>query len=341
MYNLFEVKLMNNQVLQDITLYCDSFLELKKPLYWKTSSYYVKLCALAYAFEGNRPDSQSLLEAIDYIKKNTGILSYLRSSRVYSAAYLTAGRKSIETEFNKLALCFDVMKEAGFKSSNYLPIAAHALYSTTAPGTERKKAETALCIYKEMKKSHPFLTSTDDYASAVILASVDHPINEMMNEIEKTYELLRDAGLQTGNGLQFLSQILVFDPSAPEDKVLRCRLIAEKLKNYKNRVTSMYYGTIGFLALTGDQWEKAIDETLEVLSFMKENKCYSLGEREFHLMIAGALVSKSYVSEKGTPDATLLRIGLGATVEAIIAAQAAACAAGAAAAAAAASSSSS
>lgn len=331
---------MENTLYQDVNLYCDSFLELKRPLAWKTSSYYIKLCALAFAMEGRRPDAVQLLEAIRTIKKQTGPLSYLRSARPYIAAYFLSSGKSPEHEFNRLSHCYSVMKEAGFKSSPYLPIAAHTLYTTSAQGAEKSKAEAAYTLYREMKRNHPFLTSSDDYASSVILASTDQPMDKLMGEVEETYNLLRKSGFRMSNGLQFLSQILIFDPSSPEAKAVRCTFITEKLREYKNRVSSMYYGTIGFLALTGDHWEKAVDETIEVLNFMKERKCYRWGEREFHLLLAAALVCNNYFKNKDTSNNALLRVGVGTTIEAIIAAQTAACAAAAAASASAASSSS-
>lgn len=316
---------MESSLHQDVALYCDSYLALKRPLAWKTSSYYIKLCALAFAMEGRRPDPPELIDAIHTIKKRTDLFSYLRSARPYIAAYFLAGGKALDNEFDKLAHCYDVMKNCGFKSSAYLPIAAHALYSTTTQGSEQAKAEIAQSIFKEMKRNHPFLTSSDDYASSVILASTDQPVDKLMDEIETTYRLLKSSGLHIGNGLQFLSQILIFDPSSPEEKALRCTFITEKLREYKNRISSMYYGTIGFLALTRNHWEKAVEETLEALAIIKEKKCYGWGEREFHLMIAAALVCSNYYKNNTETNTTLLRIGVGATVEAIIAAQAAAC----------------
>ncbi|MCX7773062.1 MAG: DUF4003 domain-containing protein [Clostridia bacterium] len=325
---------MNSDVQKAAALYCENYLRLKKPLYWKTSTLYVKLCALAYAFEGSHADPDALLQAISYIKENTGAFSYLRSSRVYSAAYLTATRKSIDTEFSRLSHCYDVMKRAGFGSSNYLPIAAYALYSTTSVGLELSKAETAKLVYEAMKKQHPFLTTSDDYASAVILASSDRAIAELLTDAESTYQLLKSGGFYTSNGLQFLSQILVFDTSSPEEKAQRCLDIAQRLKEYKNKISSMYYGTIGFLALCGNGWEEAIEEVLDVIEYLKEQKCHGLGEREFNLMIASAFVCKCRLTQSGSPSA-FLRVGIGTTVEAILAAQAAACAAAAGAAAAA------
>ncbi len=331
---------MNTLVRNGISLYCDSYLALKKPLFWKTSSLYIKLCALSYAFEGHNADPDTLLDAIDFIKKNSGTFSYLRSARVYSAAYLTAGKRNIESEFPRLTHCYDVMKKAGFSSSSYLPIAAYALYSTTPKGLELSKAETAKLIYEAMKKQHRFLTSSDDYASAVILASSDRPISEMMQECEETYQLLKASGLWSGNGLQFLSQILVFDPASPNIKAERCKAIADRLKQYKNRVSSMHYSTIGFFALTGEHWQEAINEALEAVELIKEMKCYKFDGREFNLMLAAALVCMGYLAQKDSTDAMILRIGVGTTVQAIVAAQAVACATAASAAAAASSSSS-
>lgn len=322
---------MDSALQHDVALFCDSFLQLKRPLMWKTTSYYTKLCALAYALEGRRPNMEEFLEALKVLKKKTGFFSYLRSARPYIAAFLLAGGKSPETEIEKISHCYSVLKAAGFRSSTYLPIAAHTLYTTTAQGSEEAKAQAAHAIYREMKHNHPFLTSSDDYASAVILASTDQPVDKIMAEVENTYSLLRRSGFHIGNGLQFLSQMLIFDPASPEEKAVRCTFIKEKLRENKNRVSSMFYGTIGFLALTGDHWENAVHKTLETLEYIKEHRCYRWGEREFHLLLSAALVCNHYSKVKDQSNSSLLRLGVGATIEAIIAAQTAACCAAAAA----------
>ena len=56
---------MNSFIQDGITLYCVNYLALKKPLFWKSSSYYTKLSALSYALEGHRADTGILLEAIN------------------------------------------------------------------------------------------------------------------------------------------------------------------------------------------------------------------------------------------------------------------------------------
>jgi hypothetical protein len=321
-------------------LYCDSFLQLKRLLRWRTSGLYIKLCALAYSFEGNHADPEILLESLKYVKKNTPWYSQLRASGVYTAACITASRKHIENEFPRFAECYKILKRSGFHSSGYLSAAAYALYSTTQQNLEQNKVEKAKIIYDAMRKQHPFLTSSDDYASAVILASSDRTVDDLITDAETTYKMLKESGLYIGNGLQFLSYILVFDKESPENKATRCKQIISCLRDYKYRVSSMYYGTIGFLALTGDRCEEAIKDVMDVIAFMKENQCHGLGEKEFNLMIAAAVVCKSYLGRNESSEKTaILRIGLDATVQAIIAAQVAACAAASAAAASASSSS--
>lgn len=72
---------------QNITsLYCNNYKALKRPLFWKASSLYIRLCALTYALEGNTVDSDKLLDAARYIHENTPWYSYLRSYKICAAA---------------------------------------------------------------------------------------------------------------------------------------------------------------------------------------------------------------------------------------------------------------
>jgi hypothetical protein len=330
---------MNISIENLLSLYCDNCMLLKKPLYWKASSYHVKQCALIYAFENTKADPLSLIEAINAIKKETHLFSCLRNSRVTLAAQLTAKKRNIESEFPRLSQCYDILRKAGFRSSSLLAIAATALFSISPRGHEQRIAEAAKLIYDSMKKHHRFLTSSDDYASAIILASCNLPADQMMEEIETTYKLLKNSGFHSSSGLQFLSHMLFLDPAPPEEKAARCKSIIKILKENKNRVSSMFYGIAGFLAITGEQWENAVYDTLKAVDYIKERKCGKGGGREFNLMMASALVCKSYLSENSSNKLELLRIGVGVAIEAVIAAQIAACAAASAAVAAASSSS--
>ncbi len=333
---------MNLDLRKSVELYCDNYLELKKPLAWKANSMYIKLCAFSYTSEKAHANPDKLLEASRYIKESTGFFSYLRSARIYSAAFLTAQGEPVEKSFPRLMNCYDALKEAGFRSSTYLPVAAYALYATTPPGDEMKRATRAKEIYNGMKQLHPLLTSYEDYASAIITASLDRSISGIFDETEKTFSLLKDQGMGyfNGNGIQYLTHFLAFEDASPEVKALRCGDIVALLKQNRQKVTSMYYGAVGFLALTGKSWEEAVHDTVEAMAIMKDRGCTRLGEREYSLLLASALVCLNR-SLNDESRGSLLKTTVGTTVQAVLAAQAAACAASGAAASSAASASSS
>lgn len=320
-----------------INLYADNWLSIKKPLFWH-NGLYTRLCALSYALEDSAIPVDRLLDAIRYIKKNAKWYSYLHTSKVYTAAYLSSKNTSIELQFNRLNHCYHCLREVGFSATSFLPIAAYALFATTQAGMEQEKAQYARKIFLEMKKLHPLITNYDDHAASVILASSSLNLYDMINEMEATYKSLNSYGFRRGSGLQFLSQILIFDPSSPELKAERCQRIANRLKSLKFRVSPMYYGTIGFFALTGDAWEETVNEAIEGIQLLKDKKCYSGFYKEFMLMLTAALICNNHINHSS--NGSILRVGIGITVQALIAAQVAACAASSAAAAAASSSSS-
>ena len=91
-----------------------------------------------------------------------------------------------------------ILKGIGFKYSTYLPTALYALSSVYEGDDVAGYAEKAMGIYKEMKQSHPFLTSGDDYALAILLAGTDHS----PDVLEDYYQALNGRGFAKSNGLQ-------------------------------------------------------------------------------------------------------------------------------------------
>ncbi len=98
-----------------------------------------------------------------------------------------------------------------------------------------------------------------------------------------------------------------------------------KSSSYYTKLSALSYALEGHRADTGILLE-AINDALEALQIFKDKKCYNLEGREFNLMIAAALVCMGYLIQKNATDTTLLRMGVGTTVEALITAQATICA---------------
>ena len=318
---------MDAGIRQAISLFIDNYHILKKPLYWKTTKLYIKLCALSYALEGIRIKPENLIESIEYVKEHTKWYSPLRSTRIIIAAFLDATRQSIRISFTQYLKCYHSLKKAGFRSSKYLPIAALALFATAPEGAEQKRAETAYSLYRKIRKLHPFLTSSEEYAASVVMTASGRTPDDTLRDSEDTFNHLLEHNFNSSVGLQFLAGILTYDFGPPYEKVNRCVNISVTLKKMKLKVPSLFYGTIGFLALSGDHWGEAIRDTLDIVSLMRLSRCFSSFDKEHALMFASAIVINGFISKDDKDESNLLKVCIGTTIQAVIEAQIIACAA--------------
>ncbi len=123
-----------------------------------------------------------------------------------------------------------LFKEAGLRGAgNTLAVLAmlllrqHALRAGRTVGvTEVQRVRD---VHDEMKQHHRFLTGSDDYPAAALLACTDASPGEIGRRVEVFYEGLRDLGFKRGNALQTVSHILFFAPAADDLCMRRFRAL--------------------------------------------------------------------------------------------------------------------
>lgn len=277
------------------------------------------LIALNCAMKGKELDVQRIKDTKAYIKRETGVFSPFRGSMGYAVSgLLSAGEKEPFEAVASMITNEKILKSAGFKYSSYLPTALYALENVYDGGDVTSYAKKAIAVYREMKENHPFLTSGDDYALAILLANTDHS----PNVLEEYYQMLNQQGFKKGNGLQMLSHILAFSDRNIRDTVARCEKVFTFLNGHSYKVYGDYYPAIGVISLLDGEHDEILNDLLEVLNFIKKQKRYKWLGKGMNLLIASALITSEYIDNQS--DDTLVSTTLSISIEAIIAAQQAA-----------------
>lgn len=298
--------------------------EIKSKYWWSINEISARYSAFIFAMEQRPFQMRRYQSTIELIKKNTGIFSNYRSSMLHPLAALLNTKFEDPGQALQSLLGYDrIMKKNGFKPSPYLPIAAYALMATSTSERTEEQITKAMQIYKMMKQEHFWLTSSDDYAISVLLAAEERDIAEMMEEMEDIYKELNAQGFSKSNGLQFLSQLLTFGVDPVDEKIQRCIKTYEYLKSQGQKVHSMYYASIGFLTLISDDCEGAASEVIEMMDYIKSSKSFRSFYRELNLLIASSLVSSDY-AQQPEKEQSLVKTGIGITLQALIRAQTAA-----------------
>ena len=80
----------------------------------------------------------------------------------------------------------------------YLLISQQPVLLTEENEQHGAHIQRSMQVYKRMKKDHLFLTSTNDYPLAVLLAGQSENVETLMDRVERLYQKLAKAGLRKG-----------------------------------------------------------------------------------------------------------------------------------------------
>jgi hypothetical protein len=313
---------MNGIIKTKIDRFVGNYEALRDEFKWSANDYSIRFAAFVYELSGKELSIDKLKDLIKHIKSSTGIFSFHRSTQMLpEAALLLTHFEDGKAAFDKLIKCEDRMKEYGFKSSQYLSIAAYSLLLSYGDEIVDSRIVRAMEIYKKMKEKHSWLTTSDDYPVSVMLSAEDGTIEEINEKIERNYEGLLNENFHKSNGLQYLSHLLTFNPEDRESKVRRCRDVYDKLKEHKLKVSSMYYGTIGFLAMLGEDSDRALYDVVETMDYLGSIKRFKTFYKDLNLTFVCAIINNMYLESR---KSNLLEAGVHISVQMLIAAQQAA-----------------
>ncbi len=326
---------MDSLLKKKVDLMVDNFHELKKGFKWEYDL--VKhFGAMIHATKGKTVKVEKLNEIKSYIKQETSWTSYFRGANIFLLSNLLYFEEDYERFFKDMLEVYDEMKKSGFRGSTYLPLASYTLVKEVPRELWGYKIKRMNEFYENMKKNHFWLTSSDDYVFAAVLATTDLNVEETSQNMEACYKLLNKDVFCRGNNLQTLSHILAIGEEEVEEKCEKAIKLYTRLKDKKCKLQYDGLATLGVLTLIATDVDKIVDEVKEVYDYIYEKDGYGFWklDKSMRTMLAANLVSDFYIEgiEEG-----LLQVTLGNSINAIIIAQqqaavAAACAASAAAA---------
>lgn len=317
---------------------CGSFIEnrdiVKSAFAWE-STYLYPVCAAIFIDKRRKANIDQLESCKKLLKAQTGVFSNFRSTAKLAMIAMMAVDGNPDQKLTQALQVYDALKEH-FWGSQYLPVASMMIADMVEPDRYGEIAARTRHIYELMKNEHPFLTSGEDSVFAAMLALSDLPDEQIVEETEHCYRLLKPEFF-SGNAVQSLSHVLALSEGRAEDK---CNATMElygslKAKGYKYG-TDYELATLGVLATLPADRSAVMTDIMEADDFLADQKGYGffgIGRKQ-RLMHAGMIVTSDYMGQSGAMQTA----AIGGTISLIAAQQAAMCAAIAASSAAAASS---
>ncbi|GAA0732882.1 DUF4003 domain-containing protein [Clostridium oceanicum] len=304
---------------QKVDLMVENYYEIRDSFAFEYSI--VKhFIAMNLASKNKSVNIDEIKEIKSYIKKEVGLFSNFRGTNLLTLSSLLYLEYDYKTYFKNMQNVYKKMNDVGFRKTQYLPLAAYSLVKYCSMYMWDEKISRMKSFYCKMKKNHFWLTSSDDYVLAAVLATSDLDIEKSTEEMEKCYKFLNKKGFSKSDGLQTLSQILTFGEEDSEIKCNKALSLFTKLKNEKCKLRYDGLGSLGVLTLISLDENKIVEEIKEVYNYIKSKKGYGMFsiQKSYVSMLAASLVADFYV-EKAKDG--LMDITLANSINAIVIAQ--------------------
>lgn len=253
-------------------------------------------CVLSSTIKNQSINKLEVEESINVIKENTKMFSNFRGHSMFYLANILSTKSNREEEFKSIKNIYDKLKEEKFINDSYLPFTAIIIHSNKDKMDINTSIEKTKYVYDFMKKHHRWLTSSDDYCRAALIAINSNDLDNDLEYIEKAYEIFNSRGFYKSNNLQSLSHIMALDKDKSEktiDKVIR---IKELLEQEKCKIDGYGYPLIGALALIDYDENKIVEQIVRVSNKLSEVKGFgnwALGKNNRN-MLSASIVAASY-----------------------------------------------
>lgn len=263
---------------------------------WGMYGFQIKSSALTCTMKNQRIDTDRINSALDIIKKNTSMFSNFRGINKLTTAITISFEDDMEGSLREIISIYEKLKD-NFFTNEYLVMAAQVIFNARYRVNVNEAVKNTRVAYDYMKKHHRFLTGQEDIANAAIIATTSNNLEETFDEIEESYQYLKDNRISYSNNIQSLSHILslVNLPSIQKcDEVLEMNSI---LKENKVPLKDYFIPMLGIITFMTDNKKNFAENILDVSMILKKEKGFgnfTLGS-SFRNMISATLVSLDYL----------------------------------------------
>ena len=279
-------------------LFANNYIVLSKKFRWN-NTINSRLGALLYTMENREADVDAINRCRKIIKDNTGVFSQFKDTTNFMSSVMLALQPEPEVMFKSILNVYDAMKHEGFHASPYLVLAAITIALQADPYNYQKVILSAKTYYEAMKEEHKFITSSDDYGFAALLAMTEKPVYAAVKEMENCYRILK-GDFFGANAVQALSHVLTF---SEEDAYSKCKRVTDLNKALKDRKckvgTGIELSFLGLMALLKEDTQTLADEIVMVRDDLKGRKGFgrwSISATE-RVMFAVAVVCDDYLTD--------------------------------------------
>ncbi len=310
---------MNNVVKRKCDLLLENRANLEKASLLDNERI-VNITAQLYTSKDKVVDIDSYKECRDILKKKEGIFSDFRGDH----ELIIAGKMDLsgnpEQYLENLSKVYKLFQKGKIFGSAYRVFASLSICDAGKISEAEDIIAKTNDILDRMHKKHFFLTSDEDTSVAVLLAMTDKSTDDIMEQLEKSYQIFQKNAKFCDDPAYTLSQVLTTYPGDPSDRSFK---VIELFNAFRDQDAS--YGREYELAILGPLTDINMDtndlvaEIIEVSEFLKSKKDFdslSMDNRS-RLMTSAILIGNAYEGNSLNDEAT----SISSTVAVVIAEQ--------------------
>ena len=248
-----------------VARYLETFDRLRARKRWSTDTDTIRFVALALGAAGAELDHGALEQVAKGLRQRARWTSPLKSQIRYvvAAMILRRGLDPVVVHA-RVFEARDAFKAHGLPSRGTGPTLAALLLALRSEGraVPPRHVERLADIYRRWRKDHFWLTGATDLPAAALHAGRGQAVDVVTADVERAYERLREAGFRRGNALQLVSHLLAVDPRGTDTAVQRFTVVAQRLRDARERVPTSRYDEVALLALTQETPGRVVDRVL-------------------------------------------------------------------------------
>ena len=304
--------MMDTRVKEKCEMLVESRKLLRKELKFE-GSLMTTSTALIYMESGKSVDAKKIKECKKLLKKHEGWTSGLRNNMTSAVTVKMALAEDPESYLERVKNVYELLMKGKVFNSEFLGMAAIAICDQNKDEQTEVIVEKTKELMKLMKKTHPFLTSSEDTAFAAMMAMTGRDSKELVKEADKCFKILHKKFRFHGDGVQSLSHVLACNSAVTEQKCETVMALFDELK-----AAGVKYGKglelagLGVLVDTGKMIPEIVEQVKEADVFLKSQKGFgnfSIG-KAMRALIASTVVAESFAEEKGKGVNATLDIAL-------------------------------
>ncbi len=235
------------------------------------------------------------------LKQSTSLFSRFRGSNTFRVAVELSLTEDAEQLLRDGKAIYDLMVCENFKKSGDLPIAALYLAKDVGVSGAAQIIARAKVIFDQMNKRHFWLTGSDDYIYACLLANSDLSIDEINDSCRYYYDALSDAEIKNNNALQSVSHVLTLGQAPRAALVAKFRRTLAQLDANQYHVRNHVLPVVALLTIIGKDPSALIERAIDLSNWLKQNDYFDElnVDANIRLAIAAAIITDYHANDDG------------------------------------------